>query len=395
MEEKNKGKTKIKKLSKKTKLILSVCLVIAAVLLIVFTAAQNLGNMTISEMAENVKSYFSSLGAGDGFPYSMETVDVRDLRINNSNLHILTTEKTTVLNQTAKEITPQPHTYSSPAMKMKGSALIVYDLDSARFRIQNNTEITYEGTASGRITSAAIGKTGNYALGTYGKDVQSQLTVYSKKNEEVFIWKFKTERITDISLSDNGKYAAVATVDVLDGEISSKLYVFDFKSTEYVSCFDYPSTALVKVDYVKGTNIVAIGDNIRSYIKSNTKRKDDIEFGSDTLQNYCVTEKGRSAMVVSRYGSSALSKLTVYSVNNKEKFSITFDKEAKWVDCDERYTAVLFENEVKTFSKSGKQVGSISFEGNPLRVAVDGSKVYVLTTSGIQCYNTKGTEKGD
>lgn len=388
MEEKTKsGK---RKLSKRAKLILTLSVVVISVLLIVFTAAQNLGNMTITQMAESVKSYFMSLGAGDGFPYSMDALEMRDIRINNSNLHILTTGKTITLNQTAKEIMPQEHPYSNPAMKSKGTGFIVFDLDSDRFRVMNNTEIIHEDEASGKITAGAIGASGNYAIGSYGENVQSMLTVYNRKNEEIFIWKFKSERITDISLCDNGKFAAVTTVDVKDGEVNSKLYVFDFKSSDYVSCFDYPSTTLVKVDYIKGKNIVAVGNNIRSYIKNNTNRKDELKFGSDMLRNYCITDKGRNALVVSRYGSAALSKLSVYSASNKEQFTITFDKEAKWVDCDERYTAVLFESEVKTFNKSGKQIGSISFEGEPLRVAVDGSRTYVITTSGIQCFDTKG-----
>ncbi|MBQ8575077.1 MAG: hypothetical protein IJ447_03405 [Clostridia bacterium] len=386
------NKRKFKPLSKQSKLILSVFLVVVAALLIVFTAAQSLGNMTIRNMADNVKAYFVSLGAGDGYPYDIDALSVEDIKINNSNIQLLLSDKTLVLNQTAKEIMPREHTYSNPAMKTKESKLIIYDLDSARFRLQNSTEITYEGEASGRITAAAIGKSGNYALSTYGTSVQSVLTVYNNKNKEIFIWNYKTERIVDISLSDNGKYAAVATIDAENGKINSKLYVFDFKSEEYVSCFDYKDTTLVKVDYVKSNNIVAVGNNLRSYIKNNTDRKDDTSFGADVLYNYCVTDKGRNAIVLSRYGSSSLSKLTVYSNKNKEQFTVSFDKEMQWVDCDEKYTAVLFENEVRTFNKKGKQVGSITFTGEPVRVAVDGTKTYVLTTSGLQCYDTKGIE---
>lgn len=379
-----------KNLSKKTKLTLSVLLVVAAALLIVFTAAQSLGNMTIRNMADNVKAYFVSLGAGDGYPYDIDALSVEDIKINNSNLQLLLKDKTTILNQTAKEIMPREHTYSNSAMKAKESKLIVYDLDSARFRLQNGTEITHEGEASGRITAAAIGKSGNYALGAYGDSVQSVVTVYNNKNEAIFIWNYKTERIVDISLSDNGKYAAVATIDAENGKINSKLYVFDFKSEEYVACFDYKDTTLVKVDYIKSNNIVAVGNNLRSYIKNNTDRQDDTSFGADVLYNYCITDKGRNAIVLSRYGSSSLSKLTVYSNKNKEQFTVSFDKEMKWVDCDEKYTAVLFENEVRTFNKKGKQVGSITFTGEPVRVAVDGTKTYVLTTSGLQCYDTRG-----
>ncbi len=391
MDEKSQGRRKIT-FSKKTKFILSVLLVVVSVLMIVFTAAQTLGGMTVSSMADSVKAFFLSLGAGDGYPYSIDASSVVDVKIENSNIYLLLNDKTIALNQTAKEIMPEVHTYSNPAMKSENSKLIIYDLDSDRFRIQNGTEVTYEGTASGRITSAAIGKKGNYALGTYGNDVQSVLTVYSRKNEPVFIWNFKTERIVDIALSDNGKYAAVAVIDAQNGEMNSKLYVFDFKSKEYVSCFDYAGTTLAKVDYIKGENIVAVGDNIRSYISKNTQRNNDIDFESDVLYNYCITDKGRTALGLSRYGSTSLSKLTVYSDKNEQQFTLSFDKEMKWADCDDKYTAVLFENEVKTFNKKGEQVGSFTFTGEPLRVMVDGSKTYVLTTSGIQCYKTKNAE---
>lgn len=378
-------------LSKQTKKVLSVILVIVAVLLMVFTAAQTFGKMTIRSMADSVKAYFISLGAGDGYPYDIDAYSVEDIRINNSNLHILTDTKTTVLNQTAKEILPQEHPYSDPAMKIKESKIIVYDLGSVNYRLQNGAEITHEAEASGRITAAAIGKSGNYALGTYGTSTQSVLTVCNSKNEEIFIWNFKTERITDISLSDNGKYAAVTVIDAENGKINSSLYVFNFKSEEYISLFEYKDTTLVKVDYVKGNNILVLGNNIRSYIKNNTDRTDDLSFGADVLYNSCVTDKGRNAVVLSRYGSSSLSKLTVYSNKNKKQFEVKFDKEMKWVDCDEKYTAVLFEHEVRTYDKKGKQIGSLSFTGEPVRVAVDGSKTYVLTTSGLQCYDTRGT----
>ncbi len=379
-------------LNKQGKLIVCVLLAVISLLLIVFTAAQSFGNMTISSMADSVKAYFMSLGAGEGFPYDLNATGVRDVKIYNSNIHLLMNDKTTVLNQTAKEIMPKAHSYSKPAMKSKGAKFIVYDLESARFRLQNGSDVTYEGEASGRITAAALGKSGNYALATYSDSVQSVLTVYNTRHEAVYIWKFKSERIIDITLSDNGKYAAVATVDALNGEINSKLYVFNFKSDKPISEFDYKGTTIVKIDYVQGNNIVVIGDNLRSYIKNNDKRTEDISFGTDKLYKYCITDSGRSAVVRSRYSSTSLSELSVYSKSGAEKFSVSFNKEMKWVDCDEKYTAVLFETEVRTYNKKGKQIGSISFTGEPVRVAVDGSKTYVLTTSGLQCYDTRGTD---
>lgn len=366
-------------------------MIAVVILLIAISAAQKLGNVTVGNMFANIRSYFMSMGSGDGFPYSIDANSVVNISVNNSNLLMLTDNETKLLTPTAKEIVPMEHSYSNPVIKTNGSLAVVYDLDSGNFRLQNSSEITLQKELPSRIMAAAIGKKGNYAVGTYGTDVQSVLTVYNSRNREIFIWNFKSERISDIALSDNGKRAAVSTVYSKNGEISSKLYIFNFKSDKYEQCFDYPSTALFKVDYTGKNNVVAVGDNIRSYIK-NSKHRKDTDFNSDNLRGYSVSEKGRSAIVFSKYGSTSLSNLTVYNKKNREKFSADFDKEVKWVSCDDKYVAVLFENEIKTFNKSGKEIGSITFSGDPIRVVVDGGNTYLLTSASIQCYKTRGTQ---
>lgn len=389
---KGKGKSKGKKLKfgKKTRMALCMLLAVVIVLLAVFLALQNVGNITVNNMKENTKKYFESLGAGDGFPYEQDAENIKDFCSYDSNLFVLFGDKTVRLTSTAKEIAPTEHDFLNPMMKTKDSKAIVYDLDSFDFRIQEPAEVKYTGKSDGKIMAAAIGKRGNYAIGAYGDNVQSVLTVYNNKNKAVFKWNFKSERISDIALSDNGSYAAVTTLYSDEGEISSKVYMFSFRSTEPVACTVYKSSVLVKVDFIKDDNIVVVGDNIRSYIKDGKTRKEDLQFNSDVLHNYSVSNNGSSVIVRSKFGSSGLSTMTVYNNKNKELFTQEFQKEVKWADTGEKYTAVLFENEVLTYNKKGDEVGKIAFTGVPVRVAVDGNKVYVLTSVSLQCYNVKG-----
>ena len=114
-------------------------------------------------------------------------------------------------------------------------------------------------------------------------------------------------------------------------------------------------------------------------------------FNSDKLHNYRVAQNGSSVLVLSKYGSTSLSSLTFYNNKNKERFTEEFDKEAKWVDTDGKYTAVLFDSEVRTYNSRGKQVGTIYFSGEPDRVVIDGSRTYVLTSVNIKSYKTRGT----
>lgn len=391
---KSSGKSKKFKLriTDRSKKILTIVLAVAVVILIVMTAAQKLGNMTVSTFTADVKTYFMSLGSGDGYPYEISAGKVKNITVNNSNLNLLLDDKTISLTSSAKEIMQKSHTYSNPVMKSKGSKMIVFDLDSGKFRVQRGSDTVIEKSLDKNIMAAAIGSKGNYAVATYGKDAQSVLTVYNKNGKEKFAWNFSDERITDIDLSPNGKYAAVAAIKALNGEISSKLYVFNLsKADEYAACFDYGGTTLLKVNYIKGNNIVAVGDNLKSYIKNNTNRQDDLKFNSDKLHNYCVSQDGSSVLALSKYGSSSLSTLSFYNSSNKERFTVDFDKEIRSVDTDGKYVAVLFDSEVKTFNKRGKQVGTIYFTGEPKRVTVDGGRTYILTGVNIKSYKTRGT----
>ena len=130
--------------SARARKILTVCLAVAVVILIVMTAAEKLGNMTIATFTSDVKAYFMSLGRGDGYPYSISADSVRNITVSKSNLTLLLDDKTTVLTSSAKEIMPKSHTYTEPVMKMKGSKMIVYDLVSGKFRVQNGAEILRE-----------------------------------------------------------------------------------------------------------------------------------------------------------------------------------------------------------------------------------------------------------
>lgn len=390
---KNSAKSKRKySLSSKSKKILTYIFAVAVVILLVMTAAQKLGNVTVATFTSEVKTYFMSLGSGDGYPYEVKADSVKNIIVNNSNLEVLTDDKTLVLTSSAKELQPKIHSYSDPAMKAKGSKIIVYDLGSGRFRVQNDTEIIKEHSLEKSITAAAIGQKGNYAVASYDENSQAVIYAYSKGGEQSFSRAFKGERIIDIDLSSNGKYIAAAAISAVNGEMTSKLYVFNLKDSEnYISCFEYPGTTLLRVNYVKGNNIVTLGSNIRSYIKNNTEKIEDIAFESDKPGSYSVASNGSSALMLSKYGSTSLSQLTFYTNKNKVKFTQDFDREVKAVSTDGKYTAVLLDGEVRTFNKKGKQVGTIYFNGDPRRVIVDGVTTYVLTSVNILSFDTKGT----
>ncbi|MBP9988027.1 MAG: hypothetical protein KBT46_00875, partial [Ruminococcus sp.] len=103
---------KKKKKNTKLRLFFTIIFALIVVVLVSLIAAQRLGNMTISAIASETKAYFMSFGAGDGFPYEIDSSDVKNIVVNNSNLFMLLENESKVITPTAKEIYNSEHRYT-------------------------------------------------------------------------------------------------------------------------------------------------------------------------------------------------------------------------------------------------------------------------------------------
>lgn len=385
----NKSKSNRKKQSNgKTENVLKIIMIVIVALLLTFTAAEAFGNVTVSSMSDSVKIFFSQLKPGNGYPYEVDTSKIKDIEADGSKILVLKNNSTLLISSSAKEISACEFSYDQPVMKKRGSKVLVYDRNSTSYRVQTSTSVTFEDKEDGNIQTGAIGKKGNFALGIYGDNVMSVLNVYDKNRQKIFQWDFSTERISAIALSDNGKYAAVATFSSKDAQAVSKVYVFKFDSEKYVSCTEYQASTIVELDYDDDLNITVIGDNIHSVIAANKTKTGNVDFGSDTLHRFSSTQKGTNAVLLAKYGNDLTSSLTVYSGSVK-LYSKEFDKQAKSVYCTDKYTAVLCGNTIFVYNKTGTQVSKISIKSSAQRVIICGNKVYSVANAKIECYNIK------
>ena len=79
------------------------------------------------------------------------------------------------------------------------------------------------------IITAEYGKNGNYAFSLRGDKSTSVLAVFDKQGEVRFQWNCAYEHIASITLSDDGKFAGVATLNAENGAIYSTVHFFGFE----------------------------------------------------------------------------------------------------------------------------------------------------------------------
>lgn len=379
-------KRKHLRISGKQRDVLRAIAVIILILVLLFMATETLGIASVSNINDSIKNFFLTLSPGDGYPYKINSSSVEGMTVLNGNIFVLTDEKTLSLDTTAKQVKATQHTFSNPIISKKGGKVVLFDQKGNRYRIENRTDTLYTGetTDDEKIITAALGKKGNLALATLSSSSVSKLTVLnSSYKKEEFVWNCANDSIVSVDLSDNGKYAAVSVVGARDGEIYSKVYIFDFDYAEPKAEFEYSGTAIVEVKFVANDNVVALGNNMVSFIK-NLKTKEDKNFDSDTLSNYAFSDKGDLILVLSEHGSTNSQILTSYSSSFSKNFEEKYTSSVKSVFAADGKVSVLLEDKVIVYRNSGAKFREFSADNTAISVMNVGNKTYVYAIGKIE-----------
>lgn len=378
-------------LSDRQMIIVKVLSVIFVLLLLLFMATEMLGIASVSQMSDSVRNFFATLTPGDGFPHKINSSSVKHISVLNGNLFIVTDEKTVSLDTTAKQVKGTQHTYSNPDMKINGGKAIVFNRNDNRYRVENRTETLYSGETSDdeKIITCAIGKTGNIAIATLSDSSTSKLTVLNKNyNEEVFVWNCAQDSIVAASLSPNGKLAAVTVLGARDGEIYSKVSVFNFKYSEPVAEFEYPGTAMLDINFATNDNIVVIGDNKISFIKGLDKQE-SIDYGTSTLSAYTFSDDGDTVLVLSEQGSINSEALTCYGSSFSVKFEEKYTSNVKSLYAADDKVAVLLDDCALVYRGSGNLYKEYKSDVSAISIFTIGRNTYIYSIGEI----VKATEK--
>lgn len=373
------------KMTHGTKIVIRIVLICIVAFTLILIAAERLNIASVTDINDNLRAFFSGLNPGEGYPYKINSGSVEDITILNGDLFVLTNQETMTLDSTAKEIKKTAHTYSTPKVSTKAGKAVVYNQNGNRYRIENRTDTLYSGTTKEdeKIITAAMGAKGNMALATFSKDSASKLMVYGTNyKKSIFTWVCSQDSITSVDLSDNGSYVAVSVVGARNGEIYSKVFVFDFDYKEPRIEQEYEGTAILAVHFGKNDNVVAIGNNLISFIKS-AKNIENIDYESSTLSNFAFSEDGFTALVLAEHGSTNNEKLVCYSPTFNDTFAAKYDKAVKSMSIYQGRVSVLLDDKVYVYRTNGGKIHEYEVDNTAISAFNLGNRTYLYKIGEI------------
>ncbi len=243
---------------------------------------------------------------------------------------------------------------SSPLAESDGDYVMLCDLAGNHYAAsyKDGKQVT-EYNLGNDIISAKITDKGYTAFATDTDGYKGKVTVFNKRGREMYVWNSGGGYITDVELTDNGRYLVAAQL-VTDGEeASSRIQFIDTARGEVVATAERSGEAIVNLKFVSDNKLIAVTDkNILGYNK-----------------------KGKELFCVSLTGKSP----SYYSIDDNLIAVVTLDNRGN--------------SEVEIYSVSGKFCGSYTAEGGVRALTVSGGRVIVAEQRGLVTVTAKGKVK--
>lgn len=351
---------------------------LAAVLVLLAGVAFFWQQIADLDLATKVEDVIASLGSGSGYPVETPGGIVKTMFDADGQVGVLNDTNLYIYSKTGKQVKNILHGYNNPAVRARGSRILVFDRGGNSLRVESKSKNLFSISYENPITSADLAQGGNMAVAVGSSQYQGQVIVYNKRFEEIFRW-LSSDTVLDVALSHKGNTMAVASVTTVDGQIASTVRLFKFSSDQPVAEIPLSGELAIALRAGENGHFYAITDQGITAISSGGKVEASYSFQGEPLAAFdCSSGKG-IAVVLGNYKENR--SLTAYVLDDKlkEKGSAVLTVRPELLRHDSKGVYFLADNKVYCYTNAMELVDTV--DTPDARCAyVQGSRLYYTTS---------------
>ena len=358
-----KEKRKKKRLSPLWSRLIKIFLILLAAFLGLFLWL-NRENLHPETVVDWLQEKIVGMGVGDGYPTPIvgSTVAEGNFASSNGDLVAVSDTHLTVMNSSAKELMSRQHSFTTPALKLAGTRMLVYNLGGKGYQVESYTKTLVKKTGEETIFGGGISSEGTYALLTEAEGYFGKLTVYTPENEERFRYRFSSVYPTAVAV-----------------------YLLDMNSTESQKPLgEYEDTLFLDAYLCPDGTAVAVGDT-RTVVIPSGGSPQVYEYGSRQLASYDVGDDV-TALCLLPYDTASSGELILLGHDGAVRKTISVGSAMESVSISGNTAAVLGGGVLSGYSISdGSPVGQADAGSDSVAVALrDETTAYILGVSEIR-----------
>lgn len=340
------GKKKLKQV--KYKIILFIC----AILILTYLILMMMFPVGVTEAVYN---FFGTLGGGD-YPIEICGSKTLDAVPSGNYYYLLTDLNLYKITNSGKVIDSYTHGFAKPVLKSSDTRSVIYDQGQKSYIVSTINKTVVMGKTDYGILCADISDSGVYAVATLSDAYSSCFSVYDKSGKSIFKWNCAKDMINSVCVSANGKTVAVSTINAVNGELNSKLYIFDVKNTNPEKTYEYNLKTVYSLESAS-KGFYAVTDSGYDYIDWSELNKS--ENPSDLKIDFFKSYTSGSVVVLNRTNNSSDNIIRALSNDGKVLCEFNFNGNISDIRIKKAHIYFISEGKVYIYDTNGKFVSSV------------------------------------
>ena len=328
-----------------------------AVLLVLLTAvvlfATGIAGSSVAALKDLTDTARIALLPGSGWPQQTGVAELEQMAPLTGSFVELGDEGCVVWSRTGKKLNSIQSGYARPALAAGKTRFVLYNRSGNELRVESRTQNLYTKQLENSIFLCAMADNGNLAVVTEDVSAMAELLIYNSNMEQVLSWSMSSNDGTPLRMafSPDGRKLAAAAVTAGGGQMMTNLYLVNLASGDPVSLANQ-SGVPQWLGWTSASTILAVYDSRAVLYNAGGGERAAYEFAGNTLKDISVDAAGNVALLL---GSGQL------------------------------HQAVLLDKSLNV------QFGGTVSSANSIVRA--GSLFYLLSDSGVECYNTSGEQQ--
>lgn len=276
-----------------------------------------------------------------------------------------------------------------------GKYMAICEENGQKFYLICGKEKLFENEIEGNINQINVSRSGYVSIVMSNASYKSIVDVYNKSGKEVFKTNLVTSRVADVSISNDGKFLAIAEIDISGILIKSSIQIISIElaqtnsSESFIYKYEAPTDKLIlNIEYQEKNKLLCMYNDSIDMLedKNNTEL---VKIESRKISFMTIKLNNRIAILeeISTGEYTSDTKVSIMSpVNLKNKEYITNDV-AKSIETIENKIAVNFGTELHIISTNGLLIKKYISETEINDIVITNDLVGVVYRDKIQIIN--------